>query len=70
MVRRLSTEINKLQAAPDYRDQLIKLGYDALPGTPTDLVQRMRTETAKWGPIVKSLPCSLLPERCAPGERR
>lgn len=70
VVRRLSTEINKLQAAPDYRDQLIKLGYDALPGTPTDLVQRMRTETAKWGPIVKSLPCSLLPERCAPGERR
>jgi tripartite-type tricarboxylate transporter receptor subunit TctC len=64
MVQRLNTELNKIQASPEFREQLVALGYSPLPGTPADVEQRVRAETVKWGAVVAKLPCSAIPERC------
>lgn len=65
IVQRLNTELNRIQASPDFREQLAALGYDPLPGTPADLQARLKAETAKWGEVIGKLPCAAEPERCA-----
>jgi tripartite-type tricarboxylate transporter receptor subunit TctC len=65
MVQRLSTELNRIQATAEFREQLAALGYAPMPGTPADVQKRVKAETAKWGEVVGKLPCSAVPERCA-----
>jgi tripartite-type tricarboxylate transporter receptor subunit TctC len=65
IVQRLNTELNKIQASAEFREQLTALGYQPLPGTPSDVEKRLRTESVKWGQVVARLPCALVPERCA-----
>ena len=65
IVQRLNSELNKMQALPEFREQLAALGYSTLTGTPADVEKRLKAETVKWGEVVNKLPCSVIPERCA-----
>lgn len=65
VVQRLNAELNRIQAEPEFRDQLTALGYAPRPGTPADVERLVQAETKKWGEVVVKLPCSVVPERCA-----
>lgn len=65
VVQRLNAELNRIQAEPEFRDQLTALGYAPRPGTPADVERLVQAETKKWGEVVAKLPCSVVPERCA-----
>lgn len=64
IVQRLNAELNRMQASPEFSEQLTALGYQPLPGAAADVEKRLRTESAKWGQVVAKLPCSAVPERC------
>jgi tripartite-type tricarboxylate transporter receptor subunit TctC len=64
IVQRLNTELNRIQASPEFREQLATLGYAPLTGTPADVEKRVQVESVKWGGVVSKLPCSAIPERC------
>lgn len=63
IARRVNAELARILASPEYRDPLQALGYDPLPGTPDDMARRMKADAAKWGEVVKSLPCTLIADR-------
>lgn len=63
ILKRLSDELAKIQASAEYKEQLQTLGYSPMPGTPADMEQKIRADAAKWGEVVKSLPCSLIADR-------
>lgn len=65
IVQRLNTELNRIQASAEFREQLAALGYEPLPGTPADAEKRLKAETLKWGEVIGKLPCTAVPERCA-----
>ena len=65
VVQRLNTELTKIQASADYRDQLAAMGYQTLPGSPAAASARLAEESRKWAGVVDKLPCSAVPERCA-----
>lgn len=69
IVQRLNAELNRMQASPEFRQELAVLGYATLPGTPADVEKRVKAETVKWGEVVGKLPCSVVPERCAAGSK-
>jgi tripartite-type tricarboxylate transporter receptor subunit TctC len=51
---RLNAALNKVLAAPDIQEKLLKLGMEANPGTPEDLGQLIAADVATWGPVVKA----------------
>jgi tripartite-type tricarboxylate transporter receptor subunit TctC len=65
IVQRLNAELNRIQAEPEFREQLTALGYAPRPGSPADVERLVQAETKKWGEVVAKLPCSVVPERCA-----
>jgi tripartite-type tricarboxylate transporter receptor subunit TctC len=46
--------LNKVLAAPDIQEKLLKLGMEANPGTSEDLGQLIAADVATWGPVVKA----------------
>jgi tripartite-type tricarboxylate transporter receptor subunit TctC len=52
IVDRLSTELRKLLATRDVRDQFATLGFSALATTPEQSSQRVREELAKWAKVI------------------
>lgn len=53
LLDRWNTEIVKVLNAPDVRENLLKHGQTAAPGTREDLGKFIGTEYAKWGRIVR-----------------
>lgn len=53
LLDRWNTEIVKVLNAPDVRENLLKHGQTAMPGTRDDLGKFIATEYAKWGRIVR-----------------
>lgn len=53
LLDRWNTEIVKVLNAPDVRENLLKHGQTAMPGTREDLGKFIATEYAKWGRIVR-----------------
>jgi tripartite-type tricarboxylate transporter receptor subunit TctC len=53
-VRALNAAVVKALAQPDLRERFARLGLEPTGGTPEQLAQRMRDDTAKWGPIVRA----------------
>jgi len=51
---RLNAELNKALDSPAFRERLAALGLEAMPGTPQQFAQFYRSETVKWGKVVKS----------------
>ncbi|MGR3200435.1 MAG: Bug family tripartite tricarboxylate transporter substrate binding protein [Paracoccus sp. (in: a-proteobacteria)] len=52
IVERLNTELNTILNDPEVRDQLLAIGWQAQPGTPGDLAQRITDDTAMWGGVI------------------
>ncbi len=54
VVSRLSQEVIKALESPDLRQRMIAIGVDPWPGTPEDLANLLRTETARYATIIQS----------------
>lgn len=55
VVERLHREIVAALSQPDIRQALSERGIDAAPSTPAELAAQLRSETAKWAPLAKSV---------------
>jgi tripartite-type tricarboxylate transporter receptor subunit TctC len=53
IVTRLNTEIVKVLQAPDVRERLAGQGFEVRTSTPEQMGAYIRSEIAKWAPIVK-----------------
>jgi tripartite-type tricarboxylate transporter receptor subunit TctC len=54
IVARLNAEALKLGAAPDYRAQLDKVGFEPFTGSPEQCAEFLKTELARWGKVIKA----------------
>jgi tripartite-type tricarboxylate transporter receptor subunit TctC len=55
VIDRLSGEIARIIAAPQFRDKFEALGYDVRSSSPEELASFAAAETARWGGIIKRL---------------
>jgi len=55
IIAKLNTAINQGLKTPEFAGALAKVSVDPLGGTPQDFTNTMKTELARWSPIVKSL---------------
>jgi len=53
VVARLNTEVVKLLQETEMRDKLAAQGFEVRTSTPEQLGQYMKSEIAKWAPLVK-----------------
>ncbi len=49
---RLNTELNQILKDDEVRERLLAMGWQAQPGTPGDLAQRIEEDTALWGGVI------------------
>jgi tripartite-type tricarboxylate transporter receptor subunit TctC len=54
IVARLNAEAVKVGAAPDYRVQLEKLGFEPFTRNPEQSAEFLKTELARWGKVIKA----------------
>lgn len=54
VVARLNTELNKAMQNPKVQKQFAEFGFEALPGTPKDFQTAARSESARWGKVIKA----------------
>ena len=55
IVSRLSREINRALESPDLRARLAAMGVEPWPGTPEELAGLVRSETARFSAVIKSI---------------
>jgi tripartite-type tricarboxylate transporter receptor subunit TctC len=55
IVARLNGEITRTLALPDVTKKMADIAVEVASSTPDELAMRMRTDTEKWGKIIKSL---------------
>jgi len=55
IIAKLNGAINDGLKAPQLQYALTKLSYEPMGGTPQDFTDTMKTELARWSPIIKSL---------------
>lgn len=53
ILRRLNAEYNKIIADPEMRKRMIANGYEPVGGPPERFGEHIRSEIAKWAPVVK-----------------
>ena len=53
VIERIQKEIAKALEAPDVKARLAALGAEAVANTPSDFAAMIKTESAKWGKIVR-----------------
>ena len=53
IVERLNRELVRIIALPDVRERLIAIGMEPSPSSPAQLEAEIRTEVARWGPVVR-----------------
>ncbi len=54
LVQRLNGEINKALADPAVNELLSGQALDVIGGSPAELAQRVKTESARWGGLIKA----------------
>jgi tripartite-type tricarboxylate transporter receptor subunit TctC len=54
IVARLNAEVLKLGAAPDYRAQLEKVGFEPFTGSPEQCSEFLKAELDRWGKVIKA----------------
>ncbi|MFN3662589.1 Bug family tripartite tricarboxylate transporter substrate binding protein [Yoonia sp.] len=52
IIERLNTEIAEILADPGVQERLLTIGWQAAPGSPDDLRQRITDDTAMWGGVI------------------
>ena len=53
IIERMNAEMNSALRAADVREKLNAAGLDPVGGTPEEFAQLIRSESEKWGPIIK-----------------
>jgi tripartite-type tricarboxylate transporter receptor subunit TctC len=54
LVKRLNTEINKLLAAPEFKEKLSGEALEPMPMSPEQFGEYIKSDIAKWEKLVKS----------------
>jgi tripartite-type tricarboxylate transporter receptor subunit TctC len=54
IVALLNREIVKAMALPDVKERLATLGFDSIASTPEEFGARIRTDTEKWGKVIRA----------------
>jgi tripartite-type tricarboxylate transporter receptor subunit TctC len=52
-IRKLQQEIAKVMALPEIRDKMVAMGTDPVGSTPEEFGQYIKSETLKWGRIIR-----------------
>jgi tripartite-type tricarboxylate transporter receptor subunit TctC len=52
-IERMNREMNAALKSPDVRQKLATAGLDPVGGTPEDFARLIRSESDKWGPIIR-----------------
>jgi tripartite-type tricarboxylate transporter receptor subunit TctC len=55
IVAKLHGEIARTAAQPDIRQKLLTLGLDPVASTPEEFTAYLKTETVKWGNLVREV---------------
>ena len=58
VIDRLNTEINEILADPKVQERLLAIGWQAAPGTPEELEERIAADTAMWGAVIDRVEAS------------
>jgi len=59
IVRQLNATLQKVLASPEVMQRLAGAGGDAMPGSPEDFARLMRSESEKWGAVIKRVGITL-----------
>jgi tripartite-type tricarboxylate transporter receptor subunit TctC len=54
VIARLNAAAVQATKAPEFVKRMTDLGYNIIPGTPEDMAAMLKTEVARWAPIVKA----------------
>lgn len=54
IIKRLNAEFNRIIATPDMRKRLLDNGFEPVGGAPERFGELIRSELAKWAPVVKA----------------
>ncbi|MSQ72676.1 MAG: tripartite tricarboxylate transporter substrate binding protein [Betaproteobacteria bacterium] len=55
VVLKLNSELSRIMKLPDTRERLAATGIEPTAGTPEDLAAHIRSETAKWGKVIRDI---------------
>jgi tripartite-type tricarboxylate transporter receptor subunit TctC len=55
IIGRLNTELNRIMKLPDTRERLAAAGIEPTAGTPEELGAHIRSETTKWGKVIRDI---------------
>ncbi|TYP68699.1 tripartite-type tricarboxylate transporter receptor subunit TctC [Stutzerimonas stutzeri] len=55
IIERLNAELNQILADQGVRERLLTMGWQAQPGMPADLSQRIEDDTALWGGVIDAV---------------
>ena len=58
IVARLNEELARILADGTVAERLLAMGWQAQPGTPEDLAQRIADDTTLWGGVIDALPAA------------
>ena len=53
LVARLYGDVSKVLQQPDFRDRIVNMGADVIGSTPDQFGAFMKSESAKWGRIIR-----------------
>jgi tripartite-type tricarboxylate transporter receptor subunit TctC len=53
ILERINAEVNKTLATPEFRERLKKVGADPVGGSIADFRERLRSETERWGQVIR-----------------
>lgn len=53
ILERINAEVNKALASAEFRERLKKVGADPVGGSIADFRERLRSETERWGQVIK-----------------
>ena len=59
IVSRLSEEWRKIAAMPDTKERMQKAGFEPLANTPEKFAEFVKTETVRWGKVIRDAKLSL-----------
>lgn len=54
IIARLNSEIGKVMSDPEMKAQLAKSGIDPMVSTPQEFAATIKSDTVKWGKVVKA----------------
>jgi tripartite-type tricarboxylate transporter receptor subunit TctC len=53
VIQRINAEVIKVLAAPEQKERFTSLGYEIVGSTPEQFGAWIRSETAKWGKLIR-----------------